>query len=172
MNGKKLPFAQRFGLTEGKPIYNDFPQTAIVGLIYLFDELENRNYLRHQRSNSGWYFLLREFYRITRQQDFQISEIKQQRDRLIELLIEADWHQIYTFCERIHDSILIEFGYNQYDDNWIVETPLAEVRHFYSSELNIILSEENIGYHFVDGEFQRRGRAQTQQNIQRVGTVE
>ena len=34
-----------------------------------------------------------------------------------------------------------------------------------------MLAEENIGYHFVDGQLQRRGRPQTQKSVQRLGAV-
>ena len=58
-----------------------------------------------------------------------------------------------------------------FDHEWVLDTPLSEVKAYYTDEINTLLAEENIGYQFVNGEFQRRGRAQTQKNIQRVGVV-
>ena len=87
------------------------------------------------------------------------------------LLNDAQWHHIYSFCERVYDHVLAEVGHIEDHDTWVITTPLSEVKDYYTSEINTILAEENIGYQFVNGEFQRRGWAQTQQNIQRVGVV-
>jgi hypothetical protein len=58
-----------------------------------------------------------------------------------------------------------------YPGRWVETKGLSQVREYYTDELNNILAEENIGYTFINGEFQRRGRPQTQKSIQRLGAV-
>lgn len=54
---------------------------------------------------------------------------------------------------------------------FVADSSLQDTQQYFTDELNEILEEENIAFHFVHGQFQRRGYAQTQKNIQRVGSV-
>ncbi len=65
----------------------------------------------------------------------------------------------------ISESSVYDYEYER------VVMSISEAQEYFSEELNTILSEENLAYNFVNGQFQRRGRVQTQVNIQRVGSI-
>ena len=89
----------------------------------------------------------------------------------LELLRKMEWWQVYTLCERIYRYQIREAGWRDEGNDWIVSKTKDEMRSYFSDQINDILAEENIAYQFLDGEFQRQGRAQTQRALQRVGRV-
>lgn len=163
-----LPFAQRFGFDTSKPVTDDFPDKARVSLAYLLKDLIDRRYVM------PWHQVHDELHRvgaITEGYLDQFPDASELTTGLV-LLQGMEWHRVYTFCERAYKKLLrtVE-GWDDEMDGMVTTVAIGEVRDYYQGELNELLGENNIGYHFVDGEFQRRGRAQTQKSIQRVGMV-
>jgi len=168
----KTSFNQRFGLEQAKPIDGDFPESARIALAYLIVDLNNKHYL------TQYDYLFTELSRTGRFTSEAMVDFDDPNslfsDDVLNLLKRMDWKRVFLFCERIYDRLLVEAWENfQSDDGWNrkMTTTLAEVREYYTEELNTILAEENIAYHFVDSQFQRRGRAQTQKSTQRVGLI-
>lgn len=169
----KVPFNQRHGFVQSQFIDQDIPRSARIALSYLINDLISEGYLKGGRDKNERVFneLLR-CGRFTRQDielgtDIPFTEV-------IELLLDKmEWWQVYSFFERVYERLLIPVVYDgvwgEEEEKEIVS--LSEVQKYYAEELNTILAEENMAYHFVDGQFQRRGRAQTQKSIQRVGMV-
>ena len=168
---EKLPFKQRFNIDKTKPIVNDFPETARIALYYLINDLIVRKYFGND-SNNALVKVVNELYRVSRNRKPEFFE--QLDDILMESLLSMEWTMIYTFCERVYERLLKRVSrMHSYEtgSEWVEVVSIAEVRQYYSDELNNLLAEENISYQFVDGQFLRKGRAQTQKNIQRAGAV-
>jgi hypothetical protein len=147
--------------TSGKLVYNDFPTNARIALDYMLDGMNQKGYI------TGLGDLELELKRIGRfiTNDFERVKGTATIFRPFDLLYELEWHQVFEFCERIYARFLKDV---ELYDRWIY---LDEVRQFFSEEINLILDEENLAYHFENGVFVRRGRAQTQKTLERVGTV-
>lgn len=170
----KVSFAQRFGFEKGAPISNDFPSTARTALAYLLEDLANRDYERLKPKQA----IIAEICRTGRQKPVDENQYETFFDQVLWHLDNMEWEQVYTFCERAYERLLAPIGVLIYHENinysdveWKEEMPLVEVQKYFKTEINSILVEENLAYNFINGQFQRRGRAQTQKNIQRVGTV-
>ncbi len=154
-------FKQRIGVEQGKPIENEFPQSARTALAYLFADLDDKGFLIEKKR------VLRELNRIGRLTSDGSASKKDKNpafaNQLANGLYRLNWHQVYSFCERVYTNFLMEdpFGFNSIQD----------VQQYFSQEINTILDEENISFRFVNGQFHRRGRAQTQKAIERVGSV-
>ncbi len=174
MSKEIVPFAQRFGLVKNELIFDDFPESGRVALARFFEDLVGRNFvgLQFKENSDGWASIKDEFNRTFRTfNDFSRSDASCSDD-FLEWLKEVDWIPIYTFCERVYKTLLKDaYHWVDFREEFVITTQVTDVRIYYTDELNTILAEENIGYFFADGQFQRRGRAQTQKNIQRVGSV-
>ena len=173
----KIPFSQRLGIQQSKSIDNDFPSSGRIALVYLLQDLVNRNYVRYnidspwQGNWKKWSIIIPELQRTGRQLANDDS-FQDPLDLVGWLLEQMRWDQVYTFCERVYDRILISQGYLDEDiDRWIEGDSIEDIKQFYTEELNSILAEENLAYQFEGGLFERRGRAQTQKSFQRVGAV-
>ncbi|MCJ7584455.1 MAG: hypothetical protein MUO30_06765 [Anaerolineales bacterium] len=144
-------------------IDNDFPSTARTALSYLLSDLDDKGYLVKSEE------VIRELNRMGRitREDLEGKSEKGFLNQVSTRIFKLSWHQVYSFCERVYSkllrSIVVEF------EDW--EEGLASVRKYYTDELNLILEEENLAFHFSDGQFHRRGRAQTQKAFERVGAV-
>jgi len=182
----EIPFSQRFGLKTGPPISNDFPNSARIALSFLIEDLvENAYVIRGDEDGSWigkWIPIVNELQRVARKPSIDFQPFDSHREMILQLINEMKWDQVYIFCERIYSKFLTAGGYLSDNttfegeiisipDEWVETKSINEVREYYSKELNNILVEENIVYQFVNGQFQRRGRAQTQKIIQRIGTV-
>lgn len=171
---KTVPFNQRFGLNEFKPIDDSVPNSARVALSYLIADMDNKNYVKGSYNQSyKRQLILDELYRCGRFTE-QGSSLEQQLPfpiRLIDSMQKMRWEQIYIFLERFYERLLSAIVSDENNYEWVEEVDIADVQKYYTDELNLILAEENIAYHFVEGKFQNRGRAQTQKTIQRVGLV-
>jgi hypothetical protein len=170
----KTPFNQRFRLTKSKPISNDFPKTAQIALAYLIESLASREYQNFRFKQK----VTTELLRSGRQHNADENQFESFLDFILFLLGDMKWEQIYIFCERVYDTLLAPSGTHIYYGNpddpeieWREDESLAEIQEYFTNEVNTILLEENLTYHLVNGQFQRRGRAQTQKSLQRVGTV-
>lgn len=156
-------FRHRLGVKTagGKLIYDDFPANARIALDYMLHGMNEKGYL------TGLDELELELKRIGRftTNDFERVKGAARNLRPFDLLYELEWYQVFLFCERIYVRFLKEV---EHVDGWVW---LDDVRRYFSEEINLILDEENLAYHFENGVFVRRGRAQTQKAIERVGTV-
>jgi len=170
MSKPRSTFSQRFVKKQSKTISDDFPKTARIALVYLFADLVDRNFIDSDRKNPNL-AIINELCRTARIDYDELDQRPAYEEQIKYLFERMKWWQIYIFCERIYDRLLSSVGdFNDYG-NWIETKSLSDVRNYYVDEINVILEEENIAFTFADGEFHRRGRAQTQKNIQRVGTV-
>lgn len=171
----KIPFKQRFGLEQSKPIDDDFPESARVALAYLVVDLQDQGCFSGFEASR----VLNELFRTGRftGQEFDSGINTTFLDNVLAPLQKMEWWQVYTFCERLHDCHIGDAGefHNSgnygVSDHWVLTASKADMQKYYADELNNILAEEHLAYHFVDGQFQRRGRAQTQKSIQRMGAV-
>lgn len=161
---KKVPFSRRFGFDQTKPIDDKIPPTALFGLKLLIEDLVE------QGRAAAWNVVLRELIRCARKipDDYEHAEVSE----IVEtLLARMEWTQIYVFCERVYDRLLTPRWTSTWEGEPYEEESIEQVRKYYTEELNNLLAEENLAYEFVNGQFQRLGRPQTQQNIQRAGPV-
>lgn len=167
MSVTDIPFNQRFGIESAKPIDNDFPASARIALAHLMDDLNNKSALREQS------VVLNELLRAGRftGQEFETENYTPFFRRIILPLQKMDWWRVYTFCERVYSHLLSTAGYHENEYTWIETMTIPQVQEYFATELNIILAEENLAYSFVNGQFQRRGRVQTQKSIQRMGAI-
>jgi hypothetical protein len=162
----QTPFSQRAGMSLPKPIDNCFPDKARIGLANILSDLMKNGFGEEENVMAELYrsgrFIPGDIYI-----DTQMTKVKM----ISQFLSEMEWVQVYTFCERVYSKVL-QAGY--YDDShggWVGVDNIADAREYYSNEINNLLNEENLGFQFINGQFQRRGRAQTQKSIQRMGLV-
>ncbi len=153
----------RLGKTPGKIIDNDFPSTARTALSYLLADLHEKRYLVDLS------VILRELNRIGRitKGDLGEAENKGFLNQVSVRIHKLSWNQVCFFCERIYSKLLTDVGYET--DEWY--TSLNEVRLYFTNEVTLIMEEDNLAFHFVDGQFHRRGKLQTQRAFERAGAV-
>lgn len=162
-----IPFEQRLGLKAEKLISNDFPDSAQVALIYLLEDLVNRNYIIGSDNATSWNNLLNGMYRSAR--IIQSSDNwPSYQEELKWLLSSTEWSKIFNSCERVYSRLLVEVS--DLKDQRIIATK-QEVEKYFTEEMNILLFEENFDYKFKNGQFERAGRLQTQKSIKRMGAV-
>lgn len=156
-----IPFEHRYGILNTKPVTNDFPRTARISLIYLFNDLLSQSYIVSTESTSSWRQVLKELYRTARLIESDNNWLNT-HDEMIWILDQMHWYQIFNFCERVYSRLLSNEKNNK---------TMEKIKEYFSNEINQILMEENIGYKFEKGEFERKGRPQTQKNIMKMGAV-
>jgi hypothetical protein len=155
--------SSRLGRTPGKIIDNDFPSTARTALNYLLADLQEKGYL----VNTG--VILRELNRIGRITRGDLGEVETKGflNQVSARTHKLNWYQVFFFCERVYSKLLSDVGYET--DEWY--TSLNDVRSYFTDEVNLIMEEENLAFHFIDGQFHRKGRLQTQRAFERAGAV-
>lgn len=163
------PFKQRFGFENAKLIDSQFPDSARVALAYLLKNLKDQSALAEHGTDS----VIDELLRTGR---LLPSDVASRSDtpflqRTLDLLRKMEWWQVYTLCERIYRYQIREVGWWSNENDWIVSKTKEEIQGYFADQINEVLAEENMAYQFLDGEFQRQGRAQTQKTMQRVGRV-
>jgi hypothetical protein len=165
-----ISFKQRFGFEESKPISAEFPESARIALAYMISNLQDQHAFNDWQGNDVLNELLRTGRLIS--EDLQRNSSNSFLDRILESIKMIQWWQVYTFCERVYRYHVQEGGWVEREDgSWASTKSKAEMQRYFSDQLEDILAEENIAYQFVDGQFLRQGRAQTQKSIQRVGSV-
>lgn len=162
-------FRQRFGLVQSKPIDNDFPESARVALAYLFDDLLKEGAFGREVGNLPREQALRAGRLVAA--DFNFRNIPDFFGETLAVLKAMQWWQVFSLCETLYRFHITETGFFNNNDDWVVSRSRQEWQADFSGQLNEILSEENIAYQFIDGQFQRRGRAHTQKMSQKVGVV-
>lgn len=168
-NIPKLPFKQRFRVETSKPLEQQFPETGRLALAYLTVELHKMGSIRGYDASA----MLDELLRTARSTyaDLDLYENTPLFEKITTILKHMEWWQVYTACERLYEKHVDAAGYLGDNDNFIETRNKAETQSYFEDEINNILNEENISYQFVRGQFQNRGRAQTQKSVQRVGSV-
>lgn len=169
-----IPFNQRMGIENSRPVTDQLPERTRVALAHFLSDLKSKDYLVRREDVIGE--LLRscrlsgEEFNFDKSDGFESNLPYQQT---VQILNAADdWWRVFVFFERAYSRLLKSSEYyDDYKQDWIENTNISDVRKYYVEELNTILKEDNIGYQFVNGQFQRRGRAQTQKNFQQMGTV-
>ena len=148
-----------------KPITDDFPEEARVALAYLLKDMVEGSRIR------GWSDVQNELCWTGRVAG-KAPGGEEYFAGTVDLLRELDWRKVYVFCERVYRRLLKPVQlYHPDMGDWVETESLADVKTYFEEELNYLLRESSIGYVFVSGHFQRRGRLQTQKNVQRVGAV-
>ena len=163
MQTPQASFMQRFGFNT-RLVLDDFPMGARYSLVYLLRSLLADDYVEHDRR------VLNELARIKGDADIPVPPEASTLDQIEALILNLDWKRLYAFCERVYSRLICEVSRWENNDHIII-TSLDEARRYYEEELNTILSENGIGYAFIQGQFQYPGRVQTQKLIQRVGAV-
>ena len=158
------PLKSRLGISEPskKAISNDFPINGRIALGYALQQLIESGLIT---SDEGISFEIKRVGRFTNQ-DLQGLLNDRYPNYLISTIAKLEWQQVFYFCERVYAKFLK--GMEYYDGK--VAT-IDDARQAYTDEINLIMEEENLAYHFENGLFYRRGRAQTQKALERIGTV-
>lgn len=171
MTDIRLPFSQRFSVIDTPPISDDIPKSARIALAHLFVHLHDDRCIRNDYSAFE-----KKVYRAGRFTGDEFDRTYHDFFKIImEPILQMEWFRLYGFIERVYDRLLMAVQepeiYNDPDSDWVEITSLKDVRGEFSNEIEVWLSEENLAYTFVGGQFQRRGRAVTQKNVERVGSV-
>lgn len=149
----------RLNIPSGDPITNDFPDKSRTALSYVLSDLYKREYIQSE-------YIIQELNRVGRftTKDIKETEEKTFVNEVAVRLHKLRWFDVMNFCERVYDKYLISEGQDWYES-------IDIVREYFSKEINQILLEDNLSFVFKDGCFERRGRLQTQKNIEKVTTV-
>lgn len=161
-----VPFDQRLGLTNSTIITNDFPKSARIGLLYILDDLIEKNYIRSGSSIGTKYKPInQEIARLCR----AIGE--DNAKSIHPQFFLMSWSRVFEFIERIYFKLL--HGVDDYDINGNIVAEIAsiaEVKEYFSREISTLLFEEHLGFEFSNGVFNRRGYSKTAQSINSVNT--
>jgi hypothetical protein len=164
LNMNNSPLKSRLGIVETnkKTISNDFTKEGRIALGYVLQQLEEKGLITRYED------ITLEIKRVGRFTNSDIEKIDRNEypTYLIGMIVKLEWHQVFYLCERIYAKFLKEMEYY----GGTVAT-LEDARQAFTDEINLIMEEENLAYHFVNGLFSRRGRAQTQKALERVGTI-
>ena len=157
-----VPFSARIRGAHAQ-VDNDFPNSARVGLLHLLRKVVINNYVE------GWQGLAMELDRIARvspsyYDTFGAMQVVE------ETIKHLSWQKVYDFCERLHNHLAQDDGYND-SGEFIVRTPRSEVQLFIASELQRLVVEEGLAFEFRDGLVQRRGRRHSVERISRAEIV-
>ena len=169
-----IPFNQRFNINQAKPIDDDVPKSTRVALAHLISNVEEKGYTKgFYNRNYSHQLILRELYQCGRftGQEFETDKHLSLLDSIAIAMQKMKWEQVYIFLERFYERLLTAVAGKEGNYERVESVAIFAVQKYYTDELNLILAEENIAYHFVGGKFQNRGRAQTQKSIQRVGRI-
>jgi hypothetical protein len=158
------PLKSRLGIVEAsrKTISNDFPKKGRIALGYVLQQLDEKALITSTED------IILEIKRVGRFINSDLDSIGHDEypTYLISLIVKLEWHQVFYFCERVCAKYLKGM---EYLDETVIT--FEEARQAFTDELNQIMEEENLAYYFENGLFYRRGRAQTQKALERVGTV-
>ncbi len=163
-----LSFPQRFGLHEGRPIDDEFPQASRTGLMYVLQQFVEDGLIKRDEDGYAWRFVMIEMLRSSK---IPFRTVDQANPKACnELLASMEWPDVYVFCERVFSSLLTEKT-QYHDGDTLIVVSLDQVRQRFVSEVNTLLSESNLAYVFRSGRFERPGRPQTQRNVARAQAV-
>jgi len=169
----EIAFNQRFGIVEGPPKVDTFPDSARNGLMYIFEKLIKENLIQNtENKQEAWAAIYIEMLR-TSKSSYEIIDPRILPIDLVDSKLHSlKWNEVYTLCERVYLNLINEYKvYDGYHEEWIVRVSYDDAKNEYEREINNLLSEENLPYIFGDGEFSRPGRPQTQKSINRAASV-
>ena len=151
------PFSVRAN-RDGAWIEEDFPSSARTGLLHLLNEGVDRSHL------SGWHVVAKEVRRITRApvrnyDPRYVESVKGAKKDAETYLRELDWARVYDFCERLHSDLAEGSTYEQNGE--VITITRTQAQLFFSVEIQRLFEEEGLGYEFIDGSVQRRGKRHT-----------
>jgi hypothetical protein len=162
---KVIPFNQRFGADLiGRPLDKEVPASARIGFIGILSKLIDQGYI------PGWYSLVREVLLVARRLKQEFASTGDE-EICVAVIKELAWDKFYVFCEKVYKTLQPEQYWEDQLNDYVAVGTLEESQHHFTDEINEFLAEENLAYEFVEGAFQRRGRPQTQKNLQRVSSV-
>lgn len=165
----KVPFSQRYSQHGATAVDNEVPMTARIAIVHFFDELFDLEYLVGPKQ------VFREALRSARLPPTEPDPNSSWAQDIEGPLNNMEWYRVYEFLETTYEKLLAGVvGPSAFpDDSGEGEktVSLKEVQTYFAHEVNQILAQENLAYEFVNGQFQKRGRPATQQNLARVGSV-
>jgi hypothetical protein len=157
-------FKQRLGLNTGSLIINDFSSSARIAFAYVLEDLADKRYIELNYDNfykTKWSYVNRELERICR-----IDSSDKNDGSISSLLKTMEWQNVFVFIERVYSKLLTKCETMDTDSGRVyVDKELSDVKDYFTEELSTLLSEENIGYEFENGIFQRKGYIKTEQAI-------
>ncbi|MDP2966508.1 MAG: hypothetical protein Q8N39_10840 [Pelolinea sp.] len=160
---KEKSITNRLNIPIEKLIYDDFPKKARIAVAYLFLDLVNKRYIWDEESVL---IELRRIGRVTKD-DFEGEDQKGFINKISNMLYKLDWVSVLSFIERTYEKFLSSV----YDSNEEYHVSLEVVKKYFSDEINLIITEENLGFEFIDGMFSRRYKYQTLKLINQANKV-
>jgi hypothetical protein len=159
------PFSAR-NRRDTAPKDGDFPASARIGLLHLLSEGIRKEYL------GSWAAIALELQRIARvpPQTYTKPDSVVARQNAESILETLPWDRMYDLCERLHNYLAKEVGYN-WNDEYVMTVSKSEVQLFFANELQRLFQEENLAFEFRDGLVQRRGRRHTVEQISKAEAV-
>ena len=129
-------------------------------MLHLLFDLIDRKYV------PDWTVVARELNRIARLQlttydSSSVPSIKQARTDAESALESIAWAKAYDFCERLHNHLAHELGFEDQWGNYNVQVSRGDMQIYIAAELQRLFLEEDLAYEFADGVVRRRGRKHT-----------
>jgi len=165
----QVPFSSK-NAAKTYQIADDFPETARVGLLHLVRNLVDRRYVE------DWPTVIRELQRIARATPLEYGRNRTEDfyiETFEEMITALPWQKVYDFCERLYSYLAKDQGYynDDYEHEFVIQTPKSEVQEFITSELQQLFYEERLAFDFSDGFVERRGRRHTADRITKAQMV-
>lgn len=137
----------------------EFPSTARIGLLHLLTQLVELEYV------GGWIPVARELERIARVSpaDYQrnnVSDMKEARANVENILSELAWDKVFDFCERLYSHLACAAG-RFWNEDFEELVSRKDVQSHISDEIQRLFLEEALAYEFSNGIVRRRGRQHT-----------
>lgn len=155
-----IPFDKRFGILPSILVTDSFPDSARIGLSFILEDLVDKNFIEKEYNEKTKYkFINYEIARICRDMN-PVTD-----SRIHPKLYQMEWYKVYEFIERMYHKLKEVYKYDINGNIEYEEYNLTFVQEYYSKEIKNLLSEENIGYDFHQGLFNRKGYLKTSKAI-------
>jgi len=169
MTTKNSSFARRHAVASRPVVEDDFPDSSVVGLIYVLDSFVE------DRAINDWTTICKEALRTTRRyRDTLPGKELETKDLVLSILKAYDWFMVFTFCERIYSVVLKPVGHKEqvgFDQEWVEDEDISSVRRRFQDEINTLMDEDGFSYEMVDGVFVRPGLHHTRKSLERANKV-
>lgn len=166
MKAIRVPFSVRQG-SQHLSITNDFPKTARVALLHILDEAVDFGYIK------DWNVVSRELQRLARlpPQSRKWSSSDKSKSQVEEILDTLPWDKVLDFCELLFHKLAQEAWEIDNQGFSIQTATLGDARSAITESLQGLFLEERLGFEFVNGNVQFRGRLHSVKQIESVGYV-
>ena len=155
-----IPFDKRFGILPSILVTDSFPDSARIGLSFILEDLVDKDFIEKEYNEKTKYkYINYEIARICRDMN-PVTD-----SRIHPKLYQMEWYKVYEFIERIYHKLKEVYKYDINGNIEHEEYNLTFVQEYYSKEIKNLLSEENIGYDFNQGLFNRKGYLKTSKAI-------